>query len=549
MGEEDVRRQKLNVFKMKALGTEVVSVTQRQPDPARRHQRGHARLDGHASRHTHYIIGSVVGPHPFPMMVRDFQSVIGQRDARSSAWNRSAGCPTSSWPASAAAATRPACFIPFVGDASVELVGVEAGGRGAGAGEHAATLSHGQPGVLHGTFSYVLQDDDGQTADGAFGLGRAWIIPASAPSTATGRTAAACATPASATPRRWRRFDLLLAAGGHPAGPGNGPCRGRGACAWRPSAAKEDVVVVCFSGRGDKDCFEVARLAGRRHRIVAGCPHEPHRRLVSAACVAKAARRSFPSSPPAIPTSTATVGRWRATLAVHGASLLEIGFPYSDPIADGPVIQASYTRALDRGLKLDDMFGCVRRIAALPEVTERQMPLVAMVSFSLVHRRGAETFLDQAAEAGFSGAIVPGPAARGIRGAGRPGRRPRLQAHSAGDADDAARPRRRDRPADRPASSIASASPASPANATDCRRNCSTNWRGCATQTDLPLCVGFGVSKPEHVRMLRDAADGVIVGSALVRKLEEAGKRPLAEVVAAMGELAESLSEALNGGE
>src|SRR5437660_5819132 len=93
------------------------------------------------------------------------------------------------------------------------------------------------------------------------------------------------------------------------------------------------------------------------------------------------------------------------TLAAHGAALIEIGFPYSDPIADGPVIQASYTRALDRGLKLDDVFAVARRIAGLPEVKERQIPLAGMVSYSLVHRRGAETFLRQAADAGISGAI------------------------------------------------------------------------------------------------------------------------------------------------
>ncbi len=84
------------------------------------------------------------------------------------------------------------------------------------------------------------------------------------------------------------------------------------------------------------------------------------------------------------------------TLAVHGASLIEIGFPYSDPIADGPVIQASYTRALARGLKLDDVFDCVRHIASLSEVKGSQIPLAAMTSFSLVHRRGfAETFLNR----------------------------------------------------------------------------------------------------------------------------------------------------------
>src|SRR5438132_2165122 len=94
-------------------------------------------------------------------------------------------------------------------------------------------------------------------------------------------------------------------------------------------------------------------------------------------------------------------------VAEAGADLIEVGFPYSDPIADGPVIQASYTRALDRGLKLDEVFAVARRIAALPEIKERQIPLAAMTSYSLVHRRGAETFLKQAADAGISGAIEP----------------------------------------------------------------------------------------------------------------------------------------------
>src|SRR5947199_2502959 len=92
-------------------------------------------------------------------------------------------------------------------------------------------------------------------------------------------------------------------------------------------------------------------------------------------------------------------------LAAHGASLIEIGFPYSDPIADGPVIQASYTRALDRGLKLDALFETVRRAAADPALAK--VPLVGMVSYSLVLRRGPARFLAQARQAGFSGLIVP----------------------------------------------------------------------------------------------------------------------------------------------
>src|SRR5437588_2096936 len=94
-------------------------------------------------------------------------------------------------------------------------------------------------------------------------------------------------------------------------------------------------------------------------------------------------------------------------VARGGASLLEVGFPYSDPIADGPVIQASYTRVLERGFRLDAVFGCAQEVAGTPEFTQGSVPLVGMVSFSIIHRRGPENFLDRARAAGFSGAIVP----------------------------------------------------------------------------------------------------------------------------------------------
>src|SRR5260370_24681038 len=95
------------------------------------------------------------------------------------------------------------------------------------------------------------------------------------------------------------------------------------------------------------------------------------------------------------------------TVAARGANLVEIGFPYSDPIADGPVIQASYTRALERGLKLDNLFACISQIAAAPEFAGGRTPLIAMTSYSLIHRRGPEWFLDEAQARGISGAIVP----------------------------------------------------------------------------------------------------------------------------------------------
>ena len=114
-------------------------------------------------RNTHYIIGSVMGPHPFPMMVRDFQAVIG-RETRQQCLEQIGRLPDAIVACVGGGSNAAGIFFPFVDDARVRLVGVEAGGRGTKLGDHAATLSDGKPGVLHGSMSYVLTDDDGQTA-------------------------------------------------------------------------------------------------------------------------------------------------------------------------------------------------------------------------------------------------------------------------------------------------------------------------------------------------------------------------------------------------
>ena len=150
MGSEDVRRQKLNVFRMKLMGAEVREVD--SGSKTLKDATNEALRDWMGSvGATHYIIGSVVGPHPFPMIVRDFQSVIG-RECRAQSL--------------ATLGRLPDCIVaPFTNDASVRLVGVEAGGRSNAKGEHAAPLTLGSPGVLHGSMSYVVQDEVGQTAD------------------------------------------------------------------------------------------------------------------------------------------------------------------------------------------------------------------------------------------------------------------------------------------------------------------------------------------------------------------------------------------------
>ncbi|HZY88161.1 MAG TPA: tryptophan synthase subunit alpha [Gemmataceae bacterium] len=244
------------------------------------------------------------------------------------------------------------------------------------------------------------------------------------------------------------------------------------------------------------------------------------------------------------PSAAATVQVARS-LPARGAGLLEIGFPYSDPIADGPVIQASYTRALDRGVRLDDVFACAKEISAAPEYAGGRVPVVGMVSYSLVHRRGPERFLDRAIAAGLSGAIVPDlpveeSTALARLAAARDFKLVQLVTPTT--------PRERARQI--VALSTGFVYCVSVAGITGERDRLPSelleqlSWL--RKETDLPLCVGFGVSRPEHVRMLREVADGVIVGSALVRLLEGADGDKLPKAAAAVGSLVGSLAAALN---
>jgi tryptophan synthase alpha chain len=229
-------------------------------------------------------------------------------------------------------------------------------------------------------------------------------------------------------------------------------------------------------------------------------------------------------------------------LARAGAGLIEIGFPFSDPIADGPVIQASYTRALAAGVTLDALFASVGRVAADPALAG--VPLVGMASYSLVFRRDPERFVADAQRAGFAGVIVPDlppeeaePFAR--LAAGRDFKLILLVTPTTP----------RDRAARIARLSTGFLYVVSVTGITGERDRLPPELldqlRWLRTQTDLPLCVGFGVSKPEHAATLRDAADGVIVGSALVRKLEQIGRRSADEVIVEIQELARALVDAL----
>jgi len=257
MGAEDVERQALNVYRMRLLGATVIPVesgTRTLKDAT-----NEALRDWVTNvPTTHYIIGSVVGPDPYPRMVRDFQSVIG-REAREQMLERFGRLPRTVVACVGGGSNAIGIFTAFLDD-DVELVGVEAAGHGIATGQHSATLSAGSPGVLHGSLSYLLQDADGQVAPAhsvSAGLDYPGVGPEHSWLRDTGRVRYESVTDAEAL----EAFQVL--------------CRLEGiipaletahALAWvrrsKGRWAADEPVLVCLSGRGDKDVAHVAALLG-----------------------------------------------------------------------------------------------------------------------------------------------------------------------------------------------------------------------------------------------------------------------------------------------
>ncbi len=258
MGEEDVRRQSLNVFRMKLLGAEVRPVT--TGSRTLKDAINEAIRDWVTNvETTHYIIGSVVGPHPYPAMVRDFQSVIG-REARAQCLAQLGRLPDAVVACVGGGSNAMGIFAPFIEDHEVRLVGVEAAGRGLETGRHAATLVAGRPGVLHGARSYLLQDEYGQVVEAhsiSAGLDYPGVGPEHAYLKDTGRATYVAVTDEQAM----EGFQLL--------------CRTEGIIPALESAhaiygaidvarvlGPEAAVVINLSGRGDKDMGIVAQALG-----------------------------------------------------------------------------------------------------------------------------------------------------------------------------------------------------------------------------------------------------------------------------------------------
>ena len=256
MGEEDMRRQALNVFRMRLMGAEVVPVT--SGTRTLKDATSEAIRDWVTSvTDSHYIIGSVVGPAPYPRMVREFQSVIG-REARAQMLERAGRLPATVVACVGGGSNAMGIFHPFVDDAEVELVGVEAAGRGLDTGEHSASLARGRPGVLHGALSYLLQDERGQVHPAhsiSAGLDYPGVGPEHSHLRDTGRATYVSVTDDEAL----RGFQMLSRLEGIiPA------LETAHAVAWVSAQhgrwAADAPVLICVSGRGDKDVMQVSDL-------------------------------------------------------------------------------------------------------------------------------------------------------------------------------------------------------------------------------------------------------------------------------------------------
>ena len=245
---------------------------------------------------------------------------------------------------------------------------------------------------------------------------------------------------------------------------------------------------------------------------------------------------------PDLPTTAALIH----AMVDHGAHMVELGIPYSDPIADGPVIAASYHRALTKGVKVEQIMQTMRVLRAEAEASKSPVaatPIVMMLSYAIIHRTGVETYLDAASNAGVDGLIVPDlpveeaaellekVTARGLK---------LIQLVTPTTPRDRAVQIARTTTGFLYYVSVAGIT----GERTEIPPELKENVAWLRTQTTLPICIGFGISTPEHVRQLAPVADGLIVGSALVRRLAVESKNSedlVTEIAEFVGALAEAL--------
>lgn len=345
MGKEDTERQALNVYKMRLLGAKVHAVTS-----------GTATLKDAVSEtmrewtnriaDTHYVLGSVMGPHPFPTIVRDFQAVIS-KEIKEQMLEKEGRLPDVVLACVGGGSNAIGSFYNFIEDKDVRLIGCEAAGRGVNTAETAATIATGRLGIFHGMKSYFCQDEYGQIAP-VYSISAGLDYPGVGPEHAhlydIGRAEYVPVTDDEAV----EAFEYLSRTEGIiPA------IESAHAVAYAkkiaPTLGKDKIMVVTISGRGDKDCAAIARYRGRISM---------NNRITEAFANGKAFIPFLTCGDPSLEVTEQLV----YAMEEAGADLIELGIPFSDPTAEGPVIQEANVRALAGGVTTDKVFAMVEKI-------------------------------------------------------------------------------------------------------------------------------------------------------------------------------------------
>ncbi len=538
MGEVDVERQKPNVLRMKMLGAEVRGVT--SGSRTLKDAMNEALRDWVTNvADTFYCIGTVAGPHPYPALVRDFQSIIG-RETREQMQKAEGRLPDSLIACIGGGSNAMGLFHPFLDDRAIEIYGVEAAGHGITSGKHAASIAGGKPGVLHGNRTYLLMDGDGQIEEAhsiSAGLDYPGIGPEHAWLNDMGRVTFLSATDDEAV----AAFQLCSKLEGI-------------IPALEPAHALARVFDLAPSeAEGSPDGGQPLRPRRQGPRLRRGVPGEQDarknemttridRRFAALKQEGRAALVTFTmAGDPDHETSLAIA----KALPAAGADLIELGMPFTDPMADGPAIQAAGVRALAAGARMTRTLALVRAFRESDDET----PIVLMGYYNPIYIYGVDKFLADAKAAGVDGLIVVDlppeedeelclPALKAGLNFVRLAtpttddkRLPAVLANTSGFVYYVS------------VAGITGAAAPDPKRVTESVARIKRHTR-------LPVAVGFGVRTAQAAAAIARGADGVVVGSALVdavRASLDAGGKATPRTVKAVTDLVADLAAGVRG--
>ena len=500
MGKEDTERQALNVYKMRLLGAKVHAVTS-----------GTATLKDAVSEtmrewtnriaDTHYVLGSVMGPHPFPTIVRDFQAVIS-KEIKEQMLEKEGRLPDVVLACVGGGSNAIGTFYNFIEDKDVRLIGCEAAGRGVNTAETAATIATGRLGIFHGMKSYFCQDEYGQIAP-VYSISAGLDYPGVGPEHAhlydIGRAEYVPVTDDEAV----EAFEYLSRTEGIiPA------IESAHAVAYAkkiaPTLGKDKIMVVTISGRGERTVRQLPATEGRIFM---------NKRITEAFANGKAFIPFLTCGDPSLKVTEQLV----YAMEEAGADLIELGIPFSDPTAEGPVIQEANVRALAGGVTTDKVFAMVEKIRK-----NTKIPMVFMTYANVVFSYGTERFIKKAAEVGMDGLILPDVPFEEKEEFDVVCKQYGL------DLISLIAPTSHERIAMIAKEAEGFVYCVSSLGVTGMRTSITTDIGAMVklvkAQKDIPCAVGFGISTPEQAKKMADQSDGAIVGSAIVKLCGAYGK-------------------------